>query len=159
MAKLAYAPYLGSEMAERKRASGQAELFQETKDLIALLSKESTQDLALLVIPSHDRHKRELAEALTAEWASNGLALMADLYRGATAYQAAHGIYKTDEGEYLHDHPLVIESFATEEAIQDPVRLNLLVGFCKRMGKTLNQDAIMVAFGTVMYYIQDYSGV
>ena len=133
-------------------------LFPETQEIIALLSKGSEQDIVVLVVPSHDRKNKALPEPLTAEWASNAMQLMADLYRGATAYQAFKGIYKTDEGHYLWDNPRLIESYATIEAIQDPKKLNALVEFSKRMGKTLDQASVMLVFGTVMYYIEDYGG-
>jgi hypothetical protein len=146
-------------MAKGHREPRQSGLFPETYAIAALLSKESSQDLVVLVVPSHDRKDKALGDALMSEWASNAMKLLADLYRGATAYQAAHGIFKTDEGHYLHDKPMVLEAFAEIEAIHDVNRLNLLVEFCKRMGKTLDQAAIMVAFGNIMYYIEDYSGV
>lgn len=70
-----------------------ASLFPETQDIISLLSKESTQDIVIIIVPSHDKNNKALPEPLTAEWASNAMQLMADLYRGATAYQAFKGIY------------------------------------------------------------------
>jgi len=123
----------------RRKAASQPSLFPETEAIAALLSKESEQDLVAIAIPSHDRHNKELADALTGEWASTAMRLMADLYQGATAYKAHSGIFKTDEGEYLYDRPLIIESFANLDAIHDVKNLNLLVGFSKRMGMTLRQ--------------------
>jgi hypothetical protein len=143
----------------RKKAAGLSTLFPETEAIAALLSKESEQDLVAIAIPSHDRHNKELAEALTGEWASNAMRLMADLYQGATAYRAHSGIFKTDAGEYLYDRPLIIESFASLDAIHDVKNLNLLVGFSKRMGMTLDQAAVMLVFGSVMYYVDHYRGV
>jgi len=147
---------VGRRMAKGKN---QPELFAETEQIASLLSKESTQDVVILLIPSHDRHNKPLPEPLAAEWASNAMRLFADLYRGATAFRAAHGIFKTDEGHYLHDAPLVIEAFAEVDAIQDVSRLNSLVDFCKRMGKALDQESIMLAFGNIHYYIEDYRRV
>ncbi|HEY8665695.1 MAG TPA: hypothetical protein VIL86_03475 [Tepidisphaeraceae bacterium] len=142
-------------MGKKKEAT----LFPETQEILAILSKESPQDIVVVAIPSHDRKNKPLAEALVGEWASNAMQLLADLYRGATAYKTFKGIFKTDEGHYLWDTPILIEAYALIEAIQDPQRLNLLVEFAKRMGKTLDQASIMLVFGTVMYYIEDYSGV
>jgi hypothetical protein len=142
-----------------KRPTKEEGLFPEAENIAALLTKKSKQDIVVLTIPSHDKRNKELPEPLVAEWASNAMKLMADLYRGATAYKAFSGIFKTDEGHYLLDKPILIESFATVEAIQDRKNLNVLVEFCKRMGKTLEQQSIMLVFGGVMYYIEDYSGV
>jgi hypothetical protein len=134
-------------------------LFPETTEIISLLSKDSPQDMVVVAVPSHDKKNLPLPKAQMAEWASNAMQLLADLYGGATAFETYAGIFKTDEGHYLRDKPILIESFATIAAIQDPERLELLVNFAKRMGKTLDQDTIMLVFGTVSYYIKDYSGV
>lgn len=147
-------------MAKAKgKPEDQPALFPETEHIASLLSKEATQDLVILAVPSHDRNNKLLSEALTGEWATNAMKLMADLYIGGTAYQAHLGVYKTDDGHYLWDKPTIIESFADVEAIHDKERLNLLVGFAKRMGKTLDQASVMLVFGTVMYYITDYGDV
>ena len=113
----------------------------------------------IVVVPSHDKKNLPLPEAQKAEWASNAMQLLADLYGGATAYETYSGIFKTDEGHYLRDKPLLIESFAMIAAIQNPELLEQLVNVAKRMGKTLDQDTIMLVFGTVSYYIKDYGGV
>jgi hypothetical protein len=147
----------GGPMAKGKKEG--PSLFPETEALLALLSKESEQDLVMIAVPSHNRNNKELGDALIGEWASNALKLMADLFKGGTAYKAHKGVYKTDEGQYLWDDPIIVESFAHVEAIHDPYNLNELVGFAKRMGKALDQAAIMLVFGTVMYYVEDYSGV
>ena len=68
-------------------------------------------------------------------------------------------MYKTDEGEYLWDNPIMIESIATVEAIADPTRLNKLVAFTKRLGKETDQACVMLVFGTHMIYVSDYRGV
>lgn len=134
-------------------------LFPETNEIITVLSREADQDIVIVMVPSHDRKNKELSTTETAEWASNAMRLLADLYGGATAFETYKGIFKTDEGHYLLDKPRSIESLARVDDIHDPVRLNQLVGFAKRMGKALDQDTIMLIFGNVAYYIQDYSGV
>jgi len=134
-------------------------LFPEVDKIIALLSEEPTQDLVILVIPSHDRKNTPLGEARTGQWASQAAKLFADLYRGATAFRAFKGIWKDDDGTYLNDEPITLESYASHDDIQDPTKLTDLVHFAKRMGKELNQAAVMLVIGHVMYYIVDYSGV
>lgn len=137
----------------------QGTLFQETRDIISLLSRDSPQDLVIIIVPSHDKKNKELPESLTAEWSSGAMKLLADIYGGATAYDTHAGIFKTDDGHYLYDKPRLIESIAKIEDIHDGERLNLLVHFAKRMGKTLDQDTVMLIFGTVGYYIKDYGGI
>ncbi len=134
-------------------------LFDETKEIIAMLSKDSEQDMVAVVIPSHDNNNQPLAGAAIAEWTDAAMKLFADLFRGATTYECFKGIFKTDEGHYLWDKPLLIETIGDIEAIHKPENLNQIVDFAKRMGKTLKQASVMLVFGTVMYYVEDYSGI
>lgn len=147
-------------MPKGKRSSGEGgDLFEEVERIISLLSADEKQELVILAIPSHDKKNRALDELKVKERASSALDLFADLYHGATAFETFAGIYKTDDGTYLRDRPILVQSYASLDAIQDPIRLNELVGFAKRMGKELNQDAIMIVIGQAMIYISDYSGV
>lgn len=147
-------------MAKGKaKDEAQPALFRDTKDIIAMLDKEAEQDVVMIAVPSRDKLKRELGPAKMAEWAKIGMELVADLYGGGTSFEAHAGIYKSKSGEYLWDKPIIIEAFATHEAIHDPARLNLLVDYAKRMGKTLEQESVMLVFGTMMYYVEDYGGV
>lgn len=142
-----------------KRGGRQGGLFAEVEQIIALLSGQSPQDTVILAIPSHDRKNKELDEVKVSEWASGAMRLFADLYGGATAFKTFQGIYKTDEGEYLLDNPILIESYATVEAIELRENLQELVRFAKRMGRDLNQDAVMLVIGSIMFYVKDYSGI
>jgi hypothetical protein len=146
-------------MAKKKGGDDQSELFPEVNKIISLLSSEAPQETVILVIPSHDRKNKELNDVRVKEWASQAMRLFADLYVGATAFETFKGIYKTEDGEYLLDNPILIESYATVEAIESPDNLNQLVRFAKRMGKDLNQAAVMLVIGQVMFYVTDYSGV
>jgi hypothetical protein len=145
-------------MGKRKRPDDGGSLFPEVEKIIALLSSEP-QELVILAIPSHDRKNQPLDDLTVKERASSAMDLFADLYEGATAFETFQGIYKTEEGEYLRDKPILIESYATNAAIEDPENLNKLVGFAKRLGKELDQAAVMLIIGQVMIYITDYSGV
>lgn len=146
-------------MPKKKGKQEQGDLFPEVNELVALLAAEAQQDLVILVVPSHDKKNRPLDRAKVREWASNGLELMSDLYRGGTAYRTFKGVYKTSAGEYLWDRPILLESFAMHDDIMDLDNLNELVKFAKRMGKLLDQDAVMIVVKNVMFYIDDYSGV
>ncbi len=131
-------------------------LFTETTAILALLSRECEQDIVVLAVPSHNKRNGKLPESVTSEWASAAVKLMTDLYGGATAFVAMKGGFKTDEGHYLEDTPVIVESYAHLDAIHDPSRLNLLVDFAKRMGKTLDQASVMLAFGNYMFYVADF---
>ncbi len=150
---------MAKKQKKKEAASGGGGLFPEVEQIIALLSSESQQELVILAVPSHDRANKLLNDVRVKEWASNAMSLFADLYGGATAFETFAGIYKTDAGEYLHDKPILVQSYGTIEAIEQLENLNELLRFCKRMGKELNQDSIMLVIGEAMIYISDYSGV
>lgn len=131
-------------------------LFPEVDQIIALLSKESEQDLVIVVVPSHDKNKREIPDQ--DRWADAAMRTLSDLYRGATSFVAHAGIFKDDEGMVHIDRPIIIESYAEIARIEDPMRLNKLVGFVRRMGRETKQKSVMVVFGNVMFYVEDFTG-
>ncbi len=51
----------------------------------------------------------------------------------------------------------MIEAYADAEAIEDPARLTEMLNFAKRMGKTLDQAAIMLVVGHAVFFIEDFS--
>jgi len=142
-----------------KKRDRSPKLFSETKDILALLNKDEPQEILTIFVPSHDLNNRPLAAAQIGHWLDAGMQLVADLFRGGTAFEATSGIYKTNEGNYLRDKPRVIETLAKIEDIQNTLNLNRIVGFAKRMGKELNQAAVMITISNVVYYVEDYSGV
>ena len=129
----------------------QGKLFPDVDDIIAMLSSDQKQAIVILVIPSHTRREKKIPDQDI--WASEGLRLMGDLYRGATAFKTFKGVYKTDKGKYLYDEPILIESYAWEQDIEDKHKLNKLVEFARRMGKETDQEAVMLVFDAVMYYV------
>ncbi len=132
-------------------------LFPEIEDFIAVLqSGEPQQELVILVVPSHDKKNRALKDQ--AEWADAALRLFADLYRGATAFAASKGVYKTDRGQYLFDVPVLIESYADVSDIENPDKLSELVAFARRMGQEAHQECVMIIVARARFYITDFKG-
>ena len=82
--------------------------------------------------------------------------MFADLYQGATAFIAHKGVYKTDRGQYLHDRPILVESYADVTRIVDEARLGELLSFAKRMGRETNQAAVGLVINTVFHAITDF---
>lgn len=129
-------------------------LLPEVKEIISVLRSDCDQNVVVLVVPSHDKKKKPLPDQ--PEWANAGLRLFGKLYRGATAFDTFAGIYRTDQGEYLEDKPILIEAYASNGAIEDEANLGELVAFAKRMGKETRQVSVMLAFGNVMFYVEDF---
>ena len=109
-------------------------LFPEMEEIVATLSRDDIrQEVVILVIPSHDKKNVELRDQDL--WADHALHLFADLYRGATAFRTFKGVFKTDEGNYLIDKPILIESYAEVDDIEDEPKLYELCSFARRMGR------------------------
>lgn len=132
-------------------------LFPELNEIISVLRAETRQDLVVLIIPSHDRQDDKLNSQEM--WANAAMDLFADLYRGATAFNAFAGIYKSEDGKILHDRPILIESYVQRADLEDRVKLNELLKFAKRMGKETNQAAVALIINSMFHEITDYSGV
>ena len=76
-------------------------------------------DCVIIFIPSHARDKSRLKDQ--AEWASQALDLMGRLYGGATGFPGLAGIWRDDEngGQLLDDKPIMIQSLAKREDVED----------------------------------------
>ncbi len=113
-------------------------------------------DCVILFIPSHARDKSRLKDQ--AEWASQALDLMGKLYGGATGFTELCGIWRDDEndGQLLTDEPIMIQSLAKREDVEDPAKIGELASFLKRMGKKTKQGAVAVVFNNAIHFISNY---
>jgi hypothetical protein len=113
-------------------------------------------DCVIVFVPSHARDKSRLKDQ--AEWASQALDLMGKLYGGATAFRELCGIWRDDEngGQLLIDNPIMIQSLAKREDVEDHAKLGELATFLKRMGKTTKQGAVGVVFNNAIHFISNY---
>jgi hypothetical protein len=127
-------------------------LFEDfARDVRIALEAGKQQYLVILVIPSHDDNNRPIPDQNM--WADAGSVAFADLYRGATAFRAHFGIFKTDEGTILRDEPILLESYANPEDVLDQAKLRALHGFAVRMGKATRQDTVAVVINNFMHFI------
>jgi hypothetical protein len=109
--------------------------------------------------PLHPESRPRQEEAKDqAEWASQALELMGKLYGGATGFTNLRGIWRDDEngGELLDDAPIMIQSLAKREDVEDPAKVRELANFLKRMGKTTKQGAVAVVFNNAIHFISNY---
>jgi len=116
----------------------------------------SADDCVILFIPSHARDKSRLKDQ--AEWASQALDLMGKLHGGATGFTGLRGIWRDDEndGQLLDDKPIMIQSLAKREDVEDQAKIGELATFLKRMGKTTKQGAVAVVFNNAIHFISSY---
>lgn len=119
--------------------------------IIADLRSGRANDIVVLAVPSHSKDNRALSDQ--SQWAVETLSLFADLYGGATAFQAFKGVYKDAKGTKLWDQTILVESLAERSDVEDPAKLKLLLGFANRMKTQLRQDAVMVVFNDLARFI------
>ncbi|HUY89477.1 MAG TPA: hypothetical protein VMV10_12150, partial [Pirellulales bacterium] len=120
---------------------GKKKKADDAERIISFLQSGVRQDLIILIIPSHDRRNKQLNNQDA--WATAALELFAELYRGATAFKALKGIFKTDSGDVLVDEPILIECYAARNDVEDRTRLDELLKFAKRNRSRILTDALV----------------
>lgn len=83
---------------------------------------------------------------------------MGKLFGGGTGFSGLTGIWRDDEndGELLDDKPIMIQSLAKREDVENPAKIADLGTFLKRMGKTTKQGAVAVVFNNAIHFITNY---
>ena len=87
------------------------------------------------------------------EWASQALDLMGKLYGGATGFTELCGIWRDDEndGQLLTDKPIMIQSLAKREDVEDPAKIGELAKLPETNGeeqrsKVLSRSSLTTPF-------------
>jgi hypothetical protein len=72
--------------------------------------------LVVLFVPSTDRNGTPIDHVL---WVTNALEVFGRLFRGATAYPRARGVWRDDArgGALLYDGPTIIQCYAERAAL------------------------------------------
>lgn len=83
---------------------------------------------------------------------------MGKLYGGATGFTHLCGIWRDDEngGKLLEDKPIMIQSLARREDVENPANIDEMAKFLKRMGKTTKQGAVAIVFNNAIHFISNY---
>ena len=125
------------------------------KELRAVLREGSRHDLVSLFVPSHDRQNEPVNDRDI--WSDEAMQIFADLYGGATAIETHKGIYKSTEGttkgQYLWDQPILIQSYAPRELVENLNNLRTLLDFMSRMRKDMRQEAVLFLVNDYRWFI------
>jgi hypothetical protein len=108
--------------------------------------------LFVLFVPSADRRGKALGERIQNGWRDDALALLADLFGGATAMPRCHGVWcdRENGGNLIADESIMVQSYATESDISDSKRLGRINEFCVRMLKELRQGEVVAVVNNVL---------
>lgn len=113
-------------------------------------------DCVILFVPSHARDNSKLNDQTA--WASEALELMGKLYGGATGFTQLCGIWRDDKngGQLLNDRPIMIQSLAKREDVENQAKIDALANFLKRMGKSTKQGAVAVIVNNAIHFISKF---
>lgn len=93
----------------------------------------------MLFIPSVDRNEQPVDQE---RWESAALAILGELFGGATAFPQGRGVWRDDErgGALVYDAPVIVQCYTSFEAIDE--RADELRKFLLRMGEETHQGAV-----------------
>lgn len=105
----------------------------------------------VMFVPSQDRDGHEIDHDL---WVTRALETLGALFRGATAYPRARGVWRDDErgGELRHEEPTIVTCYAEPAALTVTAKSRLRA-FLHRLGRETNQGEVGVIIGDKYYGI------
>jgi hypothetical protein len=105
-------------------------------------------------MPSKDRDGRDIDHDY---WVTSALETLGMLFRGATAYPRARGVWRDDErgGKLRYEEPTVVTCYADPAAMTDAARLRLRA-FLHRLGREANQGEVGIVVGDRYYGITKF---
>ena len=108
----------------------------------------------VLFVPSHDRDGRDIDHDA---WVTRALETLGTLFRGATAYPRARGVWRDDEreGTLRYEEPTVVTCYADPAALTDTARSRLRA-FLHRLGRETNQGEVGIVIGDKYYGITEF---
>lgn len=108
----------------------------------------------MLFIPSRDREGNTVDHDF---WVTAALETLGKLFRGATAYPRARGVWRDDErgGTLTYEEPTVVTCYADPRALTGAAQSDLRA-FLHRLGRETNQGEIGVVIGDRYYGITEF---
>jgi len=108
----------------------------------------------VLFVPSQDRDGLDIDHDA---WVTRALETLGTLFRGATAYPRARGVWRDDDrqGELRYEEPTVVTCYADPAALTDTARSRLRA-FLHRLGRETNQGEVGIVIGDKYYGITEF---
>ena len=108
----------------------------------------------MIFIPSVDRNHNPIGQEV---WAEECLAVLGQLFRGATAFPPGRGVWRDDEqdGLLVYDDTVLVTSYADPGALTAEA-LSKLRRFLHRLGRAANQGEVGIILGGSYYGIVEY---
>lgn len=108
----------------------------------------------MIFVPSQDRDGNNIDHE---SWVTSALETLGTLFRGATAYPRARGVWRDDErgGTLRYEEPTIVTCYADAKAMTDIARTRLRA-FLHRLGREANQGEVGVVIGDKYYGITEF---
>ena len=108
----------------------------------------------VLFVPSRDRAGKAIAHA---SWVTKALETLGTLFRGATAYPRARGVWRDDQrgGQLVYEEPTIVTCYAEPAALTEEACLQLRA-FLHSMGRETRQGEVGVVIGDKYYGITEF---
>ena len=105
----------------------------------------------VLFVPSQDRDGREIDHDL---WVTRALETLGMLFRGATAYPRARGVWRDDDrgGMLRQEEPTIVTCYADPVAMTKSAR-QVLRAFLHELGRETRQGEVGIVIGDKYYGI------
>ncbi|MBI5763559.1 MAG: hypothetical protein HZA51_08560 [Planctomycetes bacterium] len=126
--------------------------FDDVSDFIEAALSLTPDIPVVIAIPSHDRNDEPIKDQ--DQWASSALELFGTMFHGATAFSTHCGIFRDENGELLRDKPIIVESLATREEIENRDNLKRLAAFAQQMAEGADQKSVFVSIDNARHYIE-----
>lgn len=110
--------------------------------------------IIVLFVPSHDRDGKDIDHDF---WVTGALETLGTLFRGATAYPRARGVWRDDErgGTLRYEEPTVVTCYADPKAMTTAAQSRLRA-FLHRLGRETNQGEVGIVIGDKYYGITEF---
>lgn len=107
-----------------------------------------------IFVPSQDREGNELDHDT---WVTGALETLGALFRRATAYPRARGVWRDDVrgGILRYEQPTIVTCYADPKAMTSAAQSRLRT-FLHRLGRETNQGEVGIVIGDPYYGITDF---
>lgn len=110
--------------------------------------------IIVLFVPSQDRDGKDIDHDF---WVAGALETLGTLFRGATAYPRARGVWRDDErgGTLRYEQPTIVTCYADPRTMT-PAAQSALRAFLHRLGRETNQGEVGIVIGDNYYGITEF---
>jgi len=110
--------------------------------------------MIVLFVPSQDREGNDIQHD---DWVTGALETLGALFRGATAYPRARGVWRDDQrgGALRYEQPTIVTCYADPKAMTNAAQSRLRA-FLHRLRRETNQGEVGIVIADKYYGITEF---